>query len=377
MNLKLLMVFLFNFSLILPASSQAIPQSTIQRLQKIYPSQSKEFIELRFKNAQSVFDKWRSFPPYFYEMVKSSKLISKLSNRQGLCTGDPHIENFGFLPLKKDSVQFGINDLDDATNCKLDLDLIRLYMAHKFFGVQFRGESFYKSYQSGLSGSQCQRPQYVKKLEKDALKKGRSISKKALKMLEEKNCSGEFSFISQDEQQKIISILEKESPSSKNKSIKLVHSCSRLKSHGGSAGEKRYVLFIQDNLGDLHHLELKPLVTPAPDVGAGISIQKRKEIFNRSVALFYGEELHQEYFPIVFQDKLYQRRPLWSGVQEISSEDLVKLATEEKQEVLDFEACTLGGLHRQSSQLPMTLEFSQMEAISLDWEKQFRQEMGH
>jgi hypothetical protein len=153
-------------------------------------------------------------------------------------------------------------------------------MAHKFFGVQFRGESFYRSYQSGLSGSQCQRPQYVKELEKDALKKGRSISKKALKMLEEKNCSGEFSFISQDEQQKIISILEKESPSSKNKSIKLVHSCSRLKSHGGSAGEKRYVLFIQDNLGDLHHLELKPLVTPAPDVGAGISILKRKEIFN-------------------------------------------------------------------------------------------------
>jgi hypothetical protein len=119
-------------------------------------------------------------------------------------------------------------------------------MAHKFFGVQFSGESFYKSYQLGLSGSQCQRPQYVKELEKDALKKGRSISKKALKMLEEKNCSGEFSFISQDEQQKIISILEKESPPSKMKSLKLIHACSRLKSHGGSAGEKRYVLFDGD-----------------------------------------------------------------------------------------------------------------------------------
>jgi hypothetical protein len=354
-----------------------VPAETIQRLQKIYPNQTKEFIELRLSNAQSVFEKWRSFPPYFYDLVKRTKISSSISKRQGFCTGDPHVENFGFLPLKKESVHFGINDLDDATDCLLDLDLIRLYLAHKFYGVQFQGESFYKSYQTGLSGTQCSEPKYIKELAKDAIKKGRGVSKKALKMLEEKSCSGEFSFLSIEDQYQIVSILEKASPLSGQKNWKLLHSCSRMKSHGGSAGEKRFVLFMQDLKGDIHHLELKPLVTPAPDVGRQMNLTQRKDIFTKSVSLFYGEELLNEYFTVIFQNKLYQRRPLWAGVQEVSRDDLAELPTEEKQEVLNYEACILGGLHRLSSSTPLGLSAAQIEAFSSTLEHQFRQEMGH
>ena len=373
------LILLFFYILIFSSSvlARSLPSETFQRLQKIYPEQTKEFIELRFKNAQSVFDKWRSFPPYFYEMVKRSKSFNNLSKREGYCTGDPHIENFGFLPLKKDSVHFGINDLDDSTKCSLDLDLIRLYMAHRFYGVEFQGESFYKNYQSGLSGQACSRPKYVKELEKNALKKGREISKKALKMLEEKSCSGEFSFVPQEEITKIIALLEKVNPLPNQKNWKLLHACSRFKNHGGSAGEKRFVLFMQDTVGGLHHIELKPLTTPAPQIGSQLSLNQRSEIFTKAVDLFYGKDLLNEYFTVIYQNKLFQRRPLWAGVQEVSREDLEKLPTEEKQEVLDYEACTLGGLHFLSASGPLTLDFAQMQALSSNWEQQFRLEMGH
>ncbi len=375
--MKSMIYIIFPVILTLNVCAGVVPVETIQRLQKIYPNQSKEFIDLRLSNAQTLFEKWRSFPPYFYDLVKRTKISSSISKRQGLCTGDPHVENFGFLPLKKESVHFGINDLDDATDCFLDLDLIRLYLAHKFYGVQFQGESFYKSYQTGLSGAQCSEPKYIKSLGKDAIKKGRGVSKKALKMLEEKSCSGEFSFISTEDQNQIVSILEKSSPMSSHKNWKLLHSCARIKSHGGSAGEKRFVLFMQDLKGDLHHLELKPLVTPAPDVGRQMSLTQRKDIFTKSVSLFYGEDLLNEYFTVIFQNKLYQRRPLWAGVQEVSRDDLAELPTEEKQEVLNYEACILGGLHRLSSSTAPGLSSAQMEAISSSLENQFSQEMGH
>jgi len=84
-----------------------------------------------------------------------------------------------------------------------------------------------------------------------------------------------------------------------------------------------------------------------------------------------------EYFTVIYQNKLFQRRPLWAGVQEVSREDLEKLPTEEKQEVLDYEACTLGGLHFLSASGPLTLDFAQMQALSSNWEQQFRLEMGH
>ncbi len=375
--MKIMIYIFFSMNLAFNLWAGVVPSETIQRLQKIYPHQTKELVELRLSNAQTLFEKWRSFPPYFYDLVKRTNISSSLSKREGFCTGDPHVENFGFLPLKKESVHFGINDLDDATHCLLDLDLIRLYLAHKFYGVQFQGESFYKSYQTGLSGGLCSEPKYIKDLAKDAVKKGRGVSKKALKMLEEKSCSGEFSFISTEDQNQIVSILEKSTPLSDHKNWKLLHSCSRMKAHGGSAGEKRFVLFMQDQKGDIHHLELKPLVTPVPHVGRQMSLTQRKDIFTKSVSLFYGEELLNEYFTVIFQNKLYQRRPLWAGVQEVSRDDLAKLPTEEKQDVLNYEACVLGELHRLSSRTPLSLSSTQMEAFSSALENQFRQEMGH
>lgn len=49
-------------------NSLQIPPETLSKLKKLYPDQSEDFIVERFKNADSPLMKWRSFPPYYYEL---------------------------------------------------------------------------------------------------------------------------------------------------------------------------------------------------------------------------------------------------------------------------------------------------------------------
>src|SRR3989338_1838749 len=106
--------------------SSIIPTETVKRLKKLYPAQTEAFILERLHNATSAFAKWRSFPPYYYELITRLKKsrASKMISRPGLCAGDPHLENFGFI--YSDQPLFTLNDLDDVSLCSLDADIIRL-----------------------------------------------------------------------------------------------------------------------------------------------------------------------------------------------------------------------------------------------------------
>lgn len=51
---------------------------------------------------------------------------TRIPGREGLCFGDPHPENFGFLRIEGTS-RFGYNDLDDAGYCPVILDAARYF----------------------------------------------------------------------------------------------------------------------------------------------------------------------------------------------------------------------------------------------------------
>jgi uncharacterized protein (DUF2252 family) len=375
----------------LPSFAQEgnIPEETLKRLKVLYPDQSEDFLKQRIQNASGLFSKWRSFPPYFYQLVKRSEQAKLFQDRIGLCAGDPHLENFGFLPLPNGRSVFTLNDLDDATECSLDLDLMRLYLAHKILKKDLSQESFLKKYQDGLAGKSCSVPEFIKKLEAKSVKKGKEVPTKYQKMLDDKKCSGEFAPLTENDKKLLDSfeyvrardeellILKKHPVPEFNQlaqqiSNQILHACSRTKDSGGSAGEKRFILLMKSASDKVEAIELKPLVKGAPDFNQNISIEKREATYQRSVDTFLGAELKQDYFPVRLGNRSYQRRPLWAGQEAVKKDDIESLSSPQQLEVMNFETCRLGELHRLSHEGPFQISPSNWEKAAAALLNQFQ-----
>jgi hypothetical protein len=352
------------------AQDKDLPQETMERLQKLYPQQSEDFLKVRMKNAKGAFSKWRSFPPYYYEMLKRSKVAKPLMERPGLCAGDPHIENFGFIPDSSNTTLFTLNDLDDSTQCSLDTDLMRLFIAHRFISPKISAESFLKTYVDGLKGADCFAPALIKNLEVDSLKKGRSLSKKSKALLDSRVCHGEYADLTSLEKEALADFV------AKDKTSELIHGCSRTKDTGGSAGEKRFVVFQKSSQGVISAFELKPLVKSAPDFDQEISVKKREEIFTQVVRTFLKSDLKDHYYPVTLQKRLYQRRPIWAGLADVNQEDLDQLDGSAKQEVMLFETCQLGRLHGKTNPTQPSISALRWEEMARSLESQFRMEFA-
>lgn len=69
--------------------------------------------------------KWSSFSPLYYHFSKSYSLksVKPLFKLKGLCAGDSHFKNFGFLynPTSLVNSILALNDLDDVIECPLIL----------------------------------------------------------------------------------------------------------------------------------------------------------------------------------------------------------------------------------------------------------------
>lgn len=373
--------------------AQEVPQATLDRLQKLYPDQSLEFIKERIKNAPTPFNKWRSFPPYYYELINRSVSSRELKNRKGMCAGDPHLENFGFI-ANGDSPIFTINDLDDVTSCSLNADLMRLYIGQRLISPNLKADAFLAQYNSGLNGANCARPEYIHKLAKDAIKKGQGLSKKNKAMLEAKTCTGDYQVLTDAEKNMLDAFVKAEngdqsclksdvlSPDLRKlaKSVvnqdpkEIMHACSRIKESGGSAGGKRFLVFRKSSAGVVDAFELKPLVKSAPDYEGSFSQSTRAIQFKKAVETYFSPELKSHYYPVVLNKVLYQRRPVWSGNEEIKADDMDAAQTEA---VMMYETCVLGSLHARSKPAAFTAHPGEWEKQALEIEVQFKKEFGH
>lgn len=389
---------LFLFSLA-EAQAQPIPEATLNNLQKLYPNQNRAFIEERLKNAPLPFNKWRSFPPYYYQMMDRIPEGNELRSRPGLCAGDPHLENFGFI--YGNPPVFTLNDMDDVTPCSLDMDLMRLFVGHRMIRPELKATDFLSSYQNGLSGASCPQPAFIKKLEESSLKKGQELSKKNKALRDSNVCTGEYqtltpeeklmiddfnkvengdkscveSSILSDELKKLVQSVSQTDPKL------IVHACARVKESGGSAGGRRLVVFRKWSSGE-DAFELKPLAKPAPHYNVNIPDSQRQKVYEKAIETYMGPEKGQHYYPVSLTHPktkvttLYQRRPLWGGNEEIKDEDLVK-AGQDKQEIMLYETCRIGALHARSQQQALSIRPQDWERIATSIEQQFKKEFGH
>jgi hypothetical protein len=360
----LILLMLSTSALALRGPDATIPNETIQRIQKLYPTQSEEFLHLRLKNAENAFQKWRSFPPYFYELLNRSEgLLGKdFSARQGLCAGDPHLENFGFLYIA--DTRFTINDLDDVAPCPLNADALRLFIGHRLIS-SVNSDSWLSAYKAGLAGEARSVPEYLLRLKEKSLKERRELPKKMKTMMVNKNCQDDYKVLNAVEAQGIETLMKKEKRN-------ILIACSRDKDHGGSAGLRRYIV-VSEKEGEIAAFELKPLVTPAPLYNKKLTQKEREEYFKQAVRHFFGSEYSAHYYPVSLIENLFLRRPIWKGNQEISEKDM---GSSDLSQIILYEAYTLGIYHRKSNQSQLNYSSEKWEALGREIESKWKKEFA-
>jgi hypothetical protein len=360
----ILILFLISSAFAGRKPSATIPHETLQRLKTLYPDQSEAFILERIQNADSAFQKWRSFPPYYYELLSRSTDIlgGSFMNRKGMCAGDPHLENFGFLYLGR--AFFYLNDLDDASGCSLNADALRLFIGTRLV-TNLSAAEWVEQYKDGMGGIVTAYPNYLKNLEKDSLKKKTDMPKKYRKLFDTKTCNGDFADVTKAEMEMLKTYLKTE-----NKEVKMA--CTRAKDSGGSAGLRRFIVFYNTASGT-EAIELKPLVTPAPMAPKILSPFEREMLYKQAVAIFFGVTFNAAYFPVTLAGKSFMRRPLWGGNQGVSESGM---SSTDLKEVALFEARTLGGYHRITNTTPFDVSPDAWDRIAKGIEKKWRAEFA-
>ena len=342
----------------------SVPQETLNRLKALYPDQSEAYLYERINNAKTAFEKWRAFPPYFYDLT--ARAISVLGNdfksRSGLCAGDPHLENFGYIYMGKPA--FSLNDLDDVAPCSLNADALRLFVGHRLVSP-VKADEWIAEYKAGLAGQNASGPSYIEEIQKESKKGKEQMPKKYRKLLEAGACSGDFVAVSKSETELVSSFLITE-----GRSLKFI--CSRTKNSGGSAGNKRFVIFSSATDG-VEAFELKPLATPAPIAPKVLSIPERGRLFQQAVAVYLGANFSSAYYPVVMGNKIYQRRPLWDGNVGVTEKNL---NSKEVKEVSLYQARILGKHHRLTNSSPFPYSPEVWERMAREIEKKWRQDFA-
>jgi hypothetical protein len=369
----------------------ATPPVYLERLSRLYASQNQgpELLQKRVEIAKSegLFQLWRSFPPYYYDLLNRHPAILSTS-RSGMCAGDAHAENFGFIHVtnaKGESPVFTVNDMDDMVKCNLDADLLRLIISHRMAGTKLTTEQILAAYAQGIAGKQkCEEPAYIKKLRKNA-DAGTTMKEDYLS-----GCPDDETLVSGEEAEKLKTFhleecQENDLISSVAKET-FAFACTQTKLDGGSAGEKRYTIVLSTKLQgsptpvNTSAYELKPLVRSASEaalnLGAPRDDVRRQGNFEKAVLHNLGENGAAHYQPKVFEGKLYQKRPHWEGNKGVK---LKKIPAEQLDEVLSFESCVLGNFHARSV-APELRTFSYdagtWEKRSLEVMEKFKAEFG-
>jgi hypothetical protein len=119
-------------------------------------SLSKEAFETKWKASRSdsplMF--FRAYPAAYHKDFAANLkpgARAKIPSARGLCLGDAHPDNFGFLKFDQ-KVEYSFNDLDDSGNCPLGLDALRFVTAVRLYFDGDLAKTAAKRYVSVLRG---------------------------------------------------------------------------------------------------------------------------------------------------------------------------------------------------------------------------------
>ena len=256
----------------------------------------------------------------------------------GICFGDAHIENFGFV-LFADGPHFVYNDFDDSGYCPVGLDILRYLTSINLFEKK-SSDAFKKiarEYVKVLSGKNS--PQKLdSSFEFDPEKKR---EKNVSKLVENERFieSPEFSKVSENLKNEI-SMALKTNPDMQKLELKDV--VATKKEAGGSAGLEKYLIYVSDSSGTKREiLECKPLIAPGTAAGDWKTLpNNRVEFLQKEI---WANLKPVNYFEVKINDLNYVIRSRTKGSIDINS-----LNSDERLELYKSQVGIIATLHKKT-----------------------------
>lgn len=330
-------------------SFQLFAADNIATLQALYPKQSKAIIKSRIDNSKNLHKFYRSFVRYYYSLLKNNPaLISELSTLKtfvGAVSGDPHIENFGFLVDKTHRAHLTFNDFDDADKNSLMIDVLRHLISALMVMPDLDVENYLQYYYAGLDGENIKLGTALQQIKNEAEKKGHRLPKDEIDT--DTKTFTKYKKV-------VLEMTAAETNSTRKKletllqlkygaGVKLYDFYKRTKDSGGSAWQVRYELIITIK-NQLHFLELKEFTTAAP----AYYLKSNKSNNDRLTLLrenLMPAAIKDEFDLVTFQGEAYLTTMIWDGEKGIDFQDI---AEKHWEEIINTEVQLLGHLHGKS-----------------------------
>ncbi|WP_413943797.1 hypothetical protein [Bdellovibrio sp. HCB-162] len=222
------------------------------------------------KVSADLFMGFRSNAPHYWNWLRSQK--SPLLEARGVVSGDPHILNFGDIPLKNGKREYALIDVDDSgVNAPLAGDFLRYFVGNQISGFKVHPKDLYNAYLDGLSGQTMAKPDYLTSVESKSADKFSQRQEKYLdKISQNKKFSGNAPVSSLTTAPKEIQDLYKRSLETFKNLIQdhsILDVGYRIKDSGGSMGLPRF-WFLLEKKGQRHVWEFKLETDPASSLFA-------------------------------------------------------------------------------------------------------------
>lgn len=300
-----------------------------------------QFSPLKLNSATDSFLFYRSFVDYFYLLVKKNEeslSTAPLKKTEGLCVGDAHAENFGFVIDNNLASMFTHNDLDDSGVCPLVYDYLRMSVSYYLYDNEAPLKEAFESYLSGLKRNSVIMPRPVEKMYLKSMEKGIAISEKKIsnnKFIRKP----EYQEVSMEDFNYIKNLVEK---SLTDFNLTVLDIVATQKDSGGSAGLSRYEILAKYR-ADLIQLELKELATPSIYPVSSKSEMGSFERISLALQFIHGAEYSRFYKVLSYQKKDFLLRP--NKFPNFVGVELSKNSLKENREVIHYEFYVMGLIH--------------------------------
>lgn len=326
--------------------------------------------QTELEGAKDPLSFFRSNVALYYKVALQNKeqlpIINRLLEINGLCMGDAHLENFGFLFQTAKVSIFAPNDVDDFDRCPLVMDLMRLLVSVELADQSMGFKKITDAYLLGLTGGRFEPGPFIRSLhtrsfqQADAvnerlIRADRFIRRKGLVDLDARELQ-DVSDIVSDLNQKITG----------GRIHILLDVVKTKKTSGGSAGLSRYHLLLSRGKR-LIHLELKEMVDSATSVVFGSAYKSNADRIKAAIDVTLGKVRSPYYGVYQVGRSTFLMRPKFRG--NVGVEFQIRQKKVNKS-TIQYEAYSLGRLHalslRKTTNYSSVLKSTTKEAWKLE-----------
>ncbi|MBS2023755.1 MAG: DUF2252 family protein [Deltaproteobacteria bacterium] len=274
----------------------------------------------------------RSFPAGYHASLKG---VTPPLGAEGLCVGDAHPANFGFL-LLGGKTRFGYNDLDDSGDCPVAWDALRYFIALKLAtGDDGLVKDIVERYVDVVKDA-SRASGVPKNLEPDwgkVAKKGLDEASKGDKIV-----GAEVTAATAGERSAIVAALKGDA---RTKNLTVLDVAAIARESGGSGGLARFWVLAQAGQARTL-LELKEATRPGVEWGRHTKSLSAGQRLGTLKAAFWGAEYPNDWYGLTIgktnflvRDRLQKK-----------SLDVIELGKKDQKDVLQAQASELARIHR-------------------------------